>query len=265
MIDLRFKPSHLPQVNSPFGYVLKKLKEDGIGYKLIDQDPNLLKPTQGVVFLDKISEIDSKNIKPIWCSESDDVLDGHHRYGSSLMNGNNIKTIKILLPTKDAIRILNKIQDIYDYTQQQRMEEVVAQDQINYMNDPNILDEVEKDIENKVLGKKKKFTAFRKNPINEKSSIGNFFSVQPIDGYKKFEIEFDNVLDTDDLNIPFQRDINPIERLASLWFPNIDFKSIAKSNEIKPENLINRIISEKAKKMGYDGIKYGDIIIQGLK
>ena len=58
---------------------------------------------------------------------------------------------------------------------------------------------------------------------------------------------------------------NPIKLLATAWFPNIKFEKIASKYKLKPDHLMYRAIAIKANKMGYDGIKYGDIIIQGLK
>ena len=269
---------HLPQVNAPYIYVLGKLKDEGIKFKKGSIDPNKLSPMQGLVSLEKISDISSDEIKPIWTSQEDKVLDGHHRLGSAIVNGRDIGYFKIMLPALDAARVLNKIQDIYEYETQQKMEEVVAQDQINNLNEPATQDFLSmigdeaneaKEIlhsgsEEKVGRKKRKLFAYRKDPLNEKSTVGNFFSVKPVDGYTKYEIEFDNLLDTDKLGIgPFNG--NPIETLAKIWFPHVDFKSIGTKYNKKSEHIINRAVAEMAKKMGYDGIKYGDIIIQGLK
>ena len=94
--------------------------------------------------------------------------------------------------------------------------------------------------------------------------MGNFFSIKPIEGYKKYDIEFDNLLETNDMDAIFQKDTNPVEVIAKKWFPNLDFKKIAKKYKLTPDVLINKAVYEKAKSMGYDGIKYGDVMVQGL-
>ena len=278
MINMRYKPYHLPQVSAPYIYVLDKLKDEGVKYKIGKMNPNRVQPMQGLVSLEKISEIDPTNIKPVWLSQEPKVVDGHHRYGAALTHGVPLPYLQIMLPASDAARILNKIQDIYEYEEKAKIEEVVAQDQINVMNDPeavDFLEAIDKEMkadqeilhsgaEEKIGRKKRKIFAYRNKPINETSPIGNFFSVKPVDGYTKYEIEFDNLLDTDKMGIHSHGN-NPIELLANVWFPNIKFEKIAKKYKVSPEHLMNKAISEKAKKMGYDGIKYGDIIIQGLK
>lgn len=278
MIDLRYKPKWLPQVNAPFNYTLDMLDKEGVDYKYMQVDPDDLEPSQGIVAQDKVSQIDMNNILPIWISKEDRILDGHHRYVAALSRSIPVKCIKIMLSQKDAVRMLNKIQDIFEYERQQKVMEVVAQDQINVMNDPdsdfnngNFLESLERekdDDEREILHdstkKPKNLTGYRKDEINEKSVVGNFFSLKPVDGYKKYDMEFDNLLNTNDLDITYKSDVNPVSRLAVSWFPNIDFKKIAKKHGVNPDSIINRAVAEKAKQMGYDGIKYGDIMVQGL-
>ena len=278
MIDMRYKPLHLPQVSAPYTYVLGKLDDEGIEHKEGTIDPHEVQPMQGIVSLDKISKINPSELKPIWMSQEPKVLDGHHRYGSALSNSVQLPYIQIMLPALDAARVLNKIQDIFEYEDKLRIEELTHSDQVNNLNEPEMADflsglqkEAEEEMEvlhssaeEKVGRKRKKVTAYRNKPINENSPIGNFFSVKPIDGYTKYEIEFDNLLDTDKIGL-HTRGTNPIEFLATAWFPHIKFDKIGKKYDIASDKLMNRAIAEKAGQMGYDGIKYGDIIIQGLK
>lgn len=272
MVDFRYKPNWLPQVSAPFSIVLNKLNDEGVKCKMYNIDPNELEPSQGIVLSDKIGSIDPQNIKPIWIANDKKVLDGHHRYARSLQEGTPIKVIEISLNSADAIRVLNKIQDIHEYEMKVTTNEVVAQDQINAMNDPSFLDELEDhgkpDIptDKSIVGNKvKKIKAYRKDDINEKSNVGNFFSAKPIDGFREYDIEFDNLLDTNDIKLAYSKDSNPVETLAKTWFPNIEFDKIAKKFNIPVTAIMNRAVAEKAGKMGYDGIKYGDIMIQGLK
>lgn len=267
MIDMRYKPKHLPQMNAPFSIVTEMLQEEGIGFKLVKVNPKQLKPSQGIIFAEKVSEMNPKQLKPIWISKEFNILDGHHRYGSALSHELPlIKAIQIDLPARDASRILCRIQDIYEYESQRKMEEVVAQDQINAMQEPDFLEELQKDIaETKAIKtKKKKVKGYRKNELKENSKIGNFFSPKKIDGYHEYDMEFSNILDTDDLGIILHPTSSPTGVLAKSWFPNIEFEKVAKKYNVKPDSIMNRAVSEKARKLGYDGIKYGDVLIQGF-
>ena len=113
--------------------------------------------------------------------------------------------------------------------------------------------------------KKKKLKAYRKKPITEKSRVGNFFALKPDEGYKTYEIEFDNLLETDEMKISFHKEPNPVAVLGRYWFPNVDFKKIGDKYGVAPDSIMNRAITEKARQMGYDGIKYADIMVQGLE
>lgn len=280
MIDVRHKPKWLPQINSPFTYTLNMLDNEGIDYKYMQVDPDELSPSQGIVAQDKVSQIDVNNITPIWISKDNMVLDGHHRFIAALSRNIPIKCIKIMLPQKDAVRILNKTQDIFEYENQEGVMEVVAQDQLNMMNDKDsgvstseflatlesesIEDE---DNDKEILHdnkKMKKISGYRKKDINEKSIVGNFFSLKEADGYKKYDIEFESLLDTNDLKLTYHSESSPVEMLCKKWFPKIDFNKIARNYDVKPESIMNRAVAEKARKLGHDGIKYGDIMIQGL-
>lgn len=254
-------------MNAPFSVVTEMLEKEGIGFKLIKINPKKLKPSQGIIFAEKVSEMNPNQLKPIWISEDGCVLDGHHRYGSAISHDlETMKAIQIELPARDAARILNKIQDIHEYESNRRMEEVVAQDHINAMNEPDFLQELQKDIaETKASkNKKKKMKGYRLSELKENSKVGNFFSPKKIDGYKEYEMEFNNILDTDDIGIILHPNTSPASALAKSWFPNIEFDKVAKKYNVKPDSIMNRAVSEKARKLGYDGIKYGDVLIQGF-
>lgn len=269
MIDMRYKPRHLPQMSMPFEVALEELDNLGIDYEVIEIDPNELQPMQGVVFSDEVKSFDPNGMSPIWISIDNEVIDGHHRLLAALMNKTPIVCVKIELNGRDAARELNKIQDIYEYEQQRQLEEVVNQDVLNtfYNSDDNITDDefLSSLEETEVIEPNKcKIFAFRQKPIMEKSAIGNFFMLDPIDGYDKYEIEFDNLLDTNDLNVDVSSQ-HPVDALANSWFPNVDFENMSEPYKYSPQELKNKAIVDRAKKMGYDGIKYGDSILQGLK
>ena len=106
---------------------------------------------------------------------------------------------------------------------------------------------------------------FRSDPIKENSVVGNFFSLKPIEGFDKYQIDFDNLLDTHSLGIVYKESQEPADILAKIWFPHVNFEKISKEYDMSSANLKNKAIAEKAIKMGFDGIKYGDTLIQGLK
>lgn len=277
MIDMRYKPYFLPQVHMPFDVVLQKLDDEGIKYEILKVDPNDLKASQGVTFSDEVEKVDLNDEKPIWVGENDNVLDGHHRWVKSLLNNQQILIVKVHMNDKDACRLLNKIQDIYEYEEAQQMEEVVAQDAINIVDndkdagfsDEEFLSSLEEDnttvqSENPSLNNQK-VIAYRKEPIKENSVVGNFFMLKPQDGFGKYEIQFDNLLDVGKLGITYKDGQVPVEILAKIWFPNVNFEKISGQYDMPSVNLMNKAVANKAMKMGYDGIKYGNTLVQGLK
>ena len=132
MIDMRYKPRFLPQMSAPFEIVLKQLDEEGVDYELIEADPNDLEASQGVTFSDEVEKCELNDNNPIWIAGENKVCDGHHRMVKALLDGVSIKAVKLGLNEKDACRVLNKIEDIYEYQQKRGLEEVEMQDAINY-------------------------------------------------------------------------------------------------------------------------------------
>ena len=277
MIDMRYKPSFLPQVSAPLNMVLNKLRDEDIGYELTKVNPDELQPMQGITFSDDIDCMELDDMNPIWVGQEMKVLDGHHRYVKALMQNTPIMVVKIHMNDKDACRLLNKIQDIYEYEEVRDVEENSVRT-INHENDidndgssrMNFLSELETNNlevqqEEETSKNPKTIIAYRRDPIKENSAVGNFFMLKPVDGFDKYEIEFDNLLDTDELGVAYKTDQNPVEILAKVWFPNINFEKLSESYKTDTINLKNKAIAEKAMAMGYDGIKYGDKLIQGLK
>lgn len=270
-IDMRHKPYHLPQITAPFNIVLDKLDGEEIDYDLVDIHPNDLNPLQGIVYSDEVEKIKLDDLNPIWISANNEICDGHHRYFRAALDDVNLKAIKINLNYRDASRILNKIQDIYEYEQSKNLEEVEVQDTINfYDNDENqFLNKLEEDNltnqDETTSRNPQTIIGYRQNSINENSVVGNFFYLKPIDKFDKYEIIFDNLLDTNILGLNYKDGQQPTDILAKIWFPNINFEKISQENGIPSINLKNKAIVIKAKKMGYDGIKYGDTLLQGLK
>lgn len=271
MIDMRYKPHFLPQVHAPYDVVMQKLDDEGVEYTNVEVDPNDLTPLQGIVFSDDVGGVNVDDMNPIWISSDMQVLDGHHRMVRALLDELPIKAIMINMNHKDACRTLNKIQDIYEYEQSQGIEEVVDQDVINYYGDDenqflNTLEEDNIALQTETPSKNEKtILAYRNSPIRENSVVGNFFTLKPVDGYDKYEIDFENLLDTNALGVTYKDGQDPVDILAKSWFPHVNFEKLGTQHKTDSINLKTKAIAEKAKKMGYDGIKYGDTIIQGLK
>jgi hypothetical protein len=274
MIDMRHKPYFLPQVHMPYDIVLQKLRDEDVGYDFIEADPNELKAMQGITFSDDVGKVKPSDDKPIWVGDDMSILDGHHRWVRALLDNTPVKAVKIKMNPKDACRLLNRLQDIYEYEQALNVEEVVAQDQINFDNDQNagisseeflkVMEETNEEISGEDALNPQKLIGYRKQPINDKSVVGNFFLLSPQKGYDKYEIEFENLLDTNALGVAYMDGQQPIDILSKIWFPNVNFEVMAESQETPSINIKNKAIAEKAKKMGYDGIKHGDILLQGL-
>jgi len=271
MIDMRYKPRFLPQVHAPYDIILQKLDEEGINYSIVEVDPNELEPLQGITFSDDVGNVNVNDMNPIWISSDMQVLDGHHRMVRALLDNSQIKCVKIEMNHKDACRVLNKIQDIYEYEQSQGLEEVETQDAINfYQEDDNqFLKSLEEDniaLQTEAPTKNEKtIIGYRKSPINNNSVVGNFFTLSPVEGYDKYEIDFENLMDSNALGVTYKDGQEPVDILAKSWFPNINFEKLSTQYNTPSINLKTKAIAEKAMKMGYDGIKYGDTIIQGLK
>jgi len=278
------KPDSLPQINSaPFKYMIDGLKKNGVGYKKVKVNGSELKPMQGVIIMDKVSEIDPLNLKPIWLANNNSVLDGHHRLASSITHNVPITGIRVNLCPEEAIEMLKKIQELYKYEKNETLDEVIAQDQINAMNEPHDINELSflaaleaeikldddgnKEVlhgDNVINSKKKTVKAYRKDPIKVDSKSGNYFSLKPVEGYRAYSIQFDNLLDTNDMNIIYHGEKNPVMVLSKYWFPHVDFEKISRRLGTSPEALANRAVAEKARSMNFDGVKYGDIMVQGL-
>jgi hypothetical protein len=270
------RPYHLPQLNFPYEIVLEKLDDEGIEYDVIEVTPNEndnINPSQSIVYADEISGVNIDDKHPIWLAgdENINICDGHHRYFKAMFDNKSIIAIKLNCSFNDACRVLNKIQDIYEYEMSQGLEEVQVQDTINFYGDDDnqFLTSLEEDnisLQNETPSKNTKtIIGYREKPINENSVVGNFFMISPVDGYDKYEIEFDNLLDTNSLGIVYKDSQDPIDILAKSWFPNINFEKLSTQHNTQSNNLKSKAIAEKAIKMGFDGIKYGDKIIQGLK
>ena len=78
------------------------------------------------------------------------------------------------------------------------------------------------------------------------------------------EIEFDNILDSDEVDPKIKKQKNPVFALAEIWFPNVNFKEKAKDLGMSVEKLITSMVAEKAREKKIDGIKYGDRLLHAI-
>jgi hypothetical protein len=102
-------------------------------------------------------------------------------------------------------------------------------------------------------------------PIDEKAFNGNFFALIPTLSHKvEEEVEFDNLLDTDEVDPKIKKEKNPVIALAEKWFPNVDCKAKAKELGLSLEKLITSMVAEKAREKKIDGIKYGDRLLHAI-
>lgn len=257
-ITLKYKPKFLPQISAPYTEVVNSLLSDGINHEISTLNPNDLKVIQGITLSHNVNNANLDDENPIWISKDFEVLDGLHRMVKAINQNRLVRCVKIDLPAKDACRVLNKIQDLYDHTKK------TTEDNENNMDFLDRISQVNDVSEDNTEKETVKVIAYRKEPIKPNSVVGNFFSLTPSSTAKKYEIEFDNPLNTDSLGISFVDGQIPVDILSKIWFPHINFEKVATDNNTEPIKVQNRAVAEKAKKMGYDGIIYGDKLVQGF-
>lgn len=99
----------MPQIsNHEQSDVIRSLKEEGIECELLKLFPEQIRHSQSKVNKEKVRSIirdvlSGKSIPPIFISEDNFVIDGHHRWIAFKIINEPIKCIKIGLPQKEAI------------------------------------------------------------------------------------------------------------------------------------------------------------------
>jgi hypothetical protein len=271
-------PNWLPQVSAPFVYILKGLDDSKIPYENVSVPIGELKPLQGIVDYDKVNSMiksiqsGEDSLKTIWISQDNEILDGHHRYVAAMkMNPeSSISCMRIMAPHKDAIRILNKLGDLYDAKLQGQpapeedvlkpTDEITPEvENIEPVQSAGAMDQPEKAPKGGAIT----LHGYRQEPVKEKAVSGNFFHLQPKEGFKKFEIDFDNLLDTKSTGLGLNH-MNPIIEFCKQWCQVEDLDILAGKHGVPVDKFAAKMIADKAKGMGYDGIKYGDIILQAF-
>jgi hypothetical protein len=246
------KPSHLPQITAPYTYVVNGLKTNNIPAKMLNLPLTSVKPMQKFInsdtvnyFLDKVKN--NEVMKPIYVSKNNEIIDGHHRYAGVALNNPNANILVIRLDTDydNSVRSLNKIQDIFNYENTNKeCEDCGGEIEESNNNQPN----------------PKKMIIYRNKKMVENSKSGNFFHLNADKKFPyKYEIEFDNLLELDDTY-----ESENIKKICSEWYDMQKINETAVNKSLPFNILVSRMVVERAKKMGYDGIKYGNRYIQTL-
>jgi len=278
----------LPQVKEEnVNEILQELKDSGIIVKSVMVEPSYLKPLQKKVSKTKIDDInsvidDDGYLPRTWVDANNNILDGHHRVYAyqSRPDIDKVECYKIFLNSKDACRILNKIQDRLDFKKEYgikspstfNMMDTIQNElsnlyqpkqQAQYLG-PDKEQEIEKqkenldfnDVTNKVV------TLYSVRPFDKGNTSGFIMSFTKDKGYdKEYEILFDKVLyvpnEEMELHDPFY--------LAGMYIldPNFEkdptmIKKMASDvNQVYAHFIKNRL-NGFAKRAGYDGINFGD-------
>jgi hypothetical protein len=263
------------------------INDSGIIIKSVMVEPSYLKPLQKKVSKEKIDNIngvidDDGYLPKTWVDANNNILDGHHRVYAyqSRPDIDKVECYKIFLNSKDACRILNKIQDRIDFkkeygirspstfnmmdTIQTELNNVAQpQHQAQYLGpDKEQEQEVAKekldfnDVTNKVL------TLYSVRPFDKKNTSGFIMSFTKDKGYdKEYEILFDKIL-----HVPTEEmELHEPFYLAGMYILDPEFekdptmikKMASDVNQVYAHFIKNRL-NGFAKRGGYDGINFGD-------
>ena len=277
----------LPQVKEEnIDEILQEMKDGGIIVKSVMIEPSYLKPLQKKVMKPKIDEInnviDSDGYLPkTWVDANNNILDGHHRVYAyqSRPDIDKVECYKIFLNSKDACRILNKIQDRIEFKKEYGITNPSTFTNIN---------PVEKEIKSvelvdnaKYLGKDKEqevksledkltfddvtnkvLTLYSVRPFDKGNTSGFIMSFTKDKGYdKEYEILFDKVL-----HVPAEEmELHEPFYLAGMYIldpnfekdPAIIKKMASDVNQVYAHFIKNRL-NGFAKRGGYDGINFGN-------
>lgn len=280
------QPIWLPQIKEEnIEEILNELKDSGIIVKKVMIEPSYLKPLQKKVMKSKIDDINNiidndEYLPKSWVDANNNILDGHHRVYSyqSRPDIDRVECYKVFLNSKDACRLLNKIQDRIEFKKEfginnsttysvfdpiEKMVNMSVKPNAQYLGPDK---EQEKqhiedkltfdDVTNKVV------TLYSVRPFDKGNTSGFIMSFTKDKGYdKEYEILFDKILyiPTEEMELyePFY--------LAGMYMldPNfekdpIKIKKMASDlNKVYAEFIKDRL-NGFAKRGGYDGINFGD-------
>lgn len=246
------KHSWLPQITADYNYLINELDNEAVGYKLDKFKPEDIKPltdninTSNVEGL-KDSITNLKPITPIILSKDNEVLDGHDRLHAFKTTPNivGILCIKLYLDKHEASRILNKIEDKFNW-------ENSLDGDFNVKMDENVLEEPKNAKTLKLYSNK----GLTKNPF-----IGNTLVHNKTNSYNiPYELEFENLYEMSDEECGE----NPIVELGKKWFGGDydNFKVEAAKSCLTFENYLLKKLHKEAFSKGYDGIQYGSKFVQ---
>ncbi len=275
-----YESTWLPQMRADYDYIHKGLEDNGVNFTVSSEDPNELYPLKSSgkddeesvnFFKDKIAK--REPIDPIFVSKNNEILDGRKRH-TAFKDDPSVKKIvciKLMMDYKDAARILNKIQDKFEFEQNLNTGNPEAIKPLDdngevYPSTSDNTDTVDENLIEKpsdINTNTKKFTLYRSKPIQNNSKNGNFFLMdhQPRFDHQ-YDIEFHNLYEIPDEELG----TDMFNTLAEKWLGNLDqLKEQSVKNALTYETYLNRRIHEEAKKKGFDGIKYGSKLIQSIK
>jgi hypothetical protein len=249
-------------------------------------EPSYLKPLQKKVMKPKIDEINSVidndgYLPKTWVDANNNILDGHHRVYTyqSRPDIDKVECYKVFLNSKDACRILNKIQDRIDFKREYGITNSSTFSNINpvekEIKSVELVDDAKylgKDKEQEVKSLQDKLTfddvtnktctLYSVRPFDKGNTSGFIMSFTKDKGYdKEYEILFDKVL-----HVPAEEmELHDPFYLAGMYIldPNFEkdptmIKKMASDvNQVYAHFIKNRL-NGFAKRGGYDGINFGD-------
>lgn len=298
-VEKRMKPSWMAQVTAPHQYILDHLDEMGVGYKMDNIAPESCKPMQEKIDTQKVKffkdKIDNNQpLEPIYVAGDDEILDGHHR-AFSFTEHPEVETmtaIKIYAEYKDAMRLLNQLQDRYSFEQEvndgqmQPMGMLPASQAENGVAGEVVMAEEDEDeqlptaagaepekaelnnaganryVTYDSVGKNKQvLTLFKSKPLNDKAKTGDFLVTKSKPGFTvEYTLEFENML-----TIPAEEiedEILPTEALLKKWMPGVDLQAEASKQGLMYPVYLSREINRLAQQKEIDGVQYGDLFVQ---
>jgi hypothetical protein len=299
-IDNRVSPPWMPQVKAPKDYVLDYLNKMQIGYKEVQVDPKNLKPLQGGVNKQKVDfftgAVDrDETFDPIYISGDDEILDGHHRAKaySDHPSVEKCDCIKLYMDYRDAARILNRIQDKFEFENEGNMMEDIIPFREEKKEEPavqstpevspavgdisvgdyaapstaqpetGVADELLPTMGNEGEEKNPQTLVLYspKQQINTSAPTGAFVILTRKPRYDyEVEIEFDNLLEI--APEEFEGLKYPTEAALKRFGYTGDTEIEARTNSLNHEIYVSRKVNELAKSKGIDGIKYGELYVQ---
>lgn len=293
-IEKRMKPSWMAQVSAPHQYVMDYLDKNAVGYKMDSVDPSSCKPLQELVDTNKVnffkSAIDNDQpLEPVYLGADDEILDGHHRAFSFIQHPDveKMMVIKIYLEGKDAMRLLNQIQDRYDFEREMGSNQLQPMGMVPFSATDNgiagptqIVAEEDEElpaeepeaktaepagerfVKYETAAKNKQtLTLYKAKPLNTTAKTGDFLLLVQKPGFDiEYTIEFENLLTIPDNKIK-NTDL-PTEDLLGEWMADADLKKNASERGLVYPVYLSREVNRMAGQSGIDGIQYGSLFVQ---